>query len=118
MDSFIKQWIAETDCFLGLHDRKVCILGLCALLQSQNRPAAIEECSKEIMPSLILLFDGLKRAYAGNCWFLTCIWNEVSEKYEPFLFYFVKQQRRWKTLRLILRRKKKKRTVRSKVRRE
>ena len=64
LDAFIKQWIADTDCFLGLHDRKVCILGLCALLQSPNRPQALQECSKEILPSLILLFDGLKRAYA------------------------------------------------------
>lgn len=33
MDEFVKQWIADTDCFLGLHDRKICVLGLCALLQ-------------------------------------------------------------------------------------
>jgi hypothetical protein len=66
MDAFVKQWIADTDCFLGLHDRKICVLGLCALLQSQNRPSALQECSKEILPSLILLFDGLKRAYAAK----------------------------------------------------
>jgi hypothetical protein len=33
MDAFVKQWIHDTDCFLGLHDRKICVLGLCALLQ-------------------------------------------------------------------------------------
>ncbi|CAG7729688.1 unnamed protein product [Allacma fusca] len=66
LDAFIKQWIADTDCFLGLHDRKICVLGLCALLQSPNRPSALQECSKEILPSLILLFDGLKRAYASK----------------------------------------------------
>lgn len=66
MDAFVKQWIHDTDCFLGLHDRKICVLGLCALLQSQNKPTALQECSKEVIPSLILLFDGLKRAYAGK----------------------------------------------------
>uniref|UniRef100_A0A4W6DDD7 Importin 7 n=1 Tax=Lates calcarifer TaxID=8187 RepID=A0A4W6DDD7_LATCA len=39
---FISQWLKDVDCFLGLHDRKMCILGL----------------------SAILLFSGLKRAYA------------------------------------------------------
>lgn len=92
MDAFVKQWINDTDCFLGLHDRKICVLGLCALiqvsrvkekrqnfcgfcaiqfvssfsLQSPNKPMALQECSKEVLPSLILLFDGLKRAYAGK----------------------------------------------------
>jgi hypothetical protein len=69
MDAFVKQWIQDTDCFLGLHDRKICVLGLCALLQSPNKPMALQECSKEVLPSLILLFDGLKRAYAGELLF-------------------------------------------------
>ncbi|KAJ9577132.1 hypothetical protein L9F63_006304, partial [Diploptera punctata] len=61
---FIKQWIHDTDCFLGLHDRKLCVLGLCTLLSSSGvRPAAVNECASQIIPSLILLFDGLKRAY-------------------------------------------------------
>lgn len=88
---FVKQWIHDTDCFLGyakflffyllivypdllvlifllcrLHDRKLCVLGLCTLLSmGQNRPPVLNECINQIMPSMILLFDGLKRAYAG-----------------------------------------------------
>lgn len=31
-----------------------------------SRPAAVNECSHQIIPSLILLFDGLKRAYAAK----------------------------------------------------
>uniref|UniRef100_A0A4W6DDD2 Importin 7 n=1 Tax=Lates calcarifer TaxID=8187 RepID=A0A4W6DDD2_LATCA len=27
---FISQWLKDVDCFLGLHDRKMCILGLCS----------------------------------------------------------------------------------------
>ena len=30
------------------------------------RPAAVNECALQIIPSLILLFDGLKRAYAAK----------------------------------------------------
>jgi hypothetical protein len=65
INQFVKQWIHDTDCFLGLHDRKVCVLGLCTLLTMGNsRPTAVNECASLIVPSLILLFDGLKRAYA------------------------------------------------------
>ncbi|XP_034232484.1 importin-7 isoform X4 [Thrips palmi] len=64
---FVKQWIHDTDCFLGLHDRKLCVLGLCTLLSmGQNRPPVLNECINQIMPSMILLFDGLKRAYAAK----------------------------------------------------
>ncbi|XP_075230091.1 importin-7 msk [Lycorma delicatula] len=64
---FIKQWIQDTDCFLGLHDRKLCVLGLCTLLtMSPQRPVAVNECASQIVPSLILLFDGLKRAYTAK----------------------------------------------------
>ncbi|XP_012218774.1 importin-7 [Linepithema humile] len=64
---FIKQWINDTDCFLGLHDRKLCVLGLCTLISmTPARPAAVNECATQIIPSLILLFEGLKRAYAAK----------------------------------------------------
>ncbi|CAB0029281.1 unnamed protein product [Trichogramma brassicae] len=64
---FIKQWIHDTDCFLGLHDRKLCVLGLCTLISmGPNRPPVVNECAQQIIPSLILLFDGLKRAYAAK----------------------------------------------------
>ncbi|KAI5735040.1 hypothetical protein M8J77_013390 [Diaphorina citri] len=64
---FIKQWILDTDCFLGLHDRKLCVLGLCTLLSlPPPRPPVLSECGDKILPSLILLFDGLKRAYEAK----------------------------------------------------
>ena len=31
--NFVQQWIHDTDCFIGLHDRKLCVLGLVHLLQ-------------------------------------------------------------------------------------
>lgn len=61
---FIKQWIHDTDCFLGIHDRKLYVLGLCTLMQlGDGKPAVVGELASQILPSLMLIFDGLKRAY-------------------------------------------------------
>uniref|UniRef100_A0A8C5DJT8 Importin N-terminal domain-containing protein n=1 Tax=Gouania willdenowi TaxID=441366 RepID=A0A8C5DJT8_GOUWI len=61
---FITQWLKDVDCFLGLHDRKMCILGLCALIDLDHRPQAINQVAGQLLPAAILLFSGLKRAYA------------------------------------------------------
>ena len=51
----------------GLHDRKLCVLGLCTLISAApSHPGLVEECAQQIVPSLLLLFDGLKRAYAAK----------------------------------------------------
>ncbi|XP_055706961.1 importin-7 isoform X2 [Phlebotomus papatasi] len=61
---FIKQWLHDTDCFLGIHDRKLCVLGLCTLMSmGEARPPVLNELVGRILPALILLFEGLKRAY-------------------------------------------------------
>uniref|UniRef100_A0AAQ5Z8K7 Importin N-terminal domain-containing protein n=1 Tax=Amphiprion ocellaris TaxID=80972 RepID=A0AAQ5Z8K7_AMPOC len=61
---FITQWLKDVDCFLGLHDRKMCILGLCALIDLEHRPQAVNQVAGQLLPAAILLFSGLKRAYA------------------------------------------------------
>ncbi|XP_060535459.1 importin-7 [Cylas formicarius] len=63
---FIKQWLHDTDCFLGIHDRKLCVLGLCTLIAMDEKPPALLEMAPKVVPALILLFDGLKRAYAAK----------------------------------------------------
>lgn len=51
----------------GLHDRKLCVLGMCTLIKAApSYPGLVEECVQQIVPSLLLLFDGLKRAYAAK----------------------------------------------------
>ena len=58
-DSFIKQWIEDVDCFLGLHDRKLCVLGLCTLLQlGPDRVPALKFCHSQILPAMLVLFQG------------------------------------------------------------
>lgn len=64
---FIKQWILDTDCFLGIHDRKLYVLGLCTLLtMGEHKPMVLNELSDKILPSLMLIFEGLKRAYQAR----------------------------------------------------
>jgi len=63
--NFVQQWIHDTDCFIGLHDRKLCVLGLVHLLQMPDNPAVVAH-APQLLPSTLLLFDGLKRAYAAR----------------------------------------------------
>lgn len=64
---FLKQWLHDTDCFLGLHDRKLAVLGLTALLDTpNNRPTAINSFAEQLIPAMLTLFSGLKRAYVAR----------------------------------------------------
>lgn len=64
---FIKQWLMDTDCFLGIHDRKLYVLGLCtAIGLGENKPVVLNELADKVLPSLILIFEGLKRAYQAR----------------------------------------------------
>lgn len=50
--------------FDRIHDRKLCVLGLCTLMSmGEARPPVLNELVGRILPALILLFEGLKRAY-------------------------------------------------------
>lgn len=42
----------------------MCVLGLCALIDLEHRPVAVNQVASQILPAAILLFNGLKRAYA------------------------------------------------------
>lgn len=51
----------------SIHDRKLCVLGLCTLItMGDAKPIVLGEISDKIIPSLILIFDGLKRAYQAR----------------------------------------------------
>eukprot|EP00112_Aurelia_sp_Birch-Aquarium-sp1_P018256 Seg4332.3 transcript_id=Seg4332.3/GoldUCD/mRNA.D3Y31 product=Importin-7 protein_id=Seg4332.3/GoldUCD/D3Y31 len=62
---FITQWLKDTDCFLGMHDRKAYVLGMCSLLMipSKDRPANVNMLAQQFLPSLILIFKGLQETY-------------------------------------------------------
>lgn len=63
---FINQWVNDTDCFLGLHDRKMCVIGLSILMELPNRPAAVNAVASLIVPSILLLFLGLRQVCANR----------------------------------------------------
>uniref|UniRef100_A0A182JP08 Importin N-terminal domain-containing protein n=1 Tax=Anopheles christyi TaxID=43041 RepID=A0A182JP08_9DIPT len=64
---FIRQWLHDYDCFLGIHDRKLCIIGLCTLLSlGERKPTVLSELPDKIIPTMLMIFDGLKRAYAAR----------------------------------------------------
>ncbi|XP_077868643.1 importin-7 isoform X2 [Saccoglossus kowalevskii] len=63
---FLKQWLNDTDCFLGLHDRKMCALGLCTLMSLPGRPDTVSVLASQFLPSLLLIFKGLNRAYESK----------------------------------------------------
>lgn len=49
-----------------LHDRKVCIIGLSVLMELPRRPAVLDVVAAQIVPSILLLFLGLKSLYASR----------------------------------------------------
>lgn len=67
LSHFVKQWIHDSDCFLGVHDRKLWIIGMCTLITLGNaKPQVLSEVSDKIIPSIIMIFEGLKRAYESR----------------------------------------------------
>uniref|UniRef100_A0A8C7GFF5 Importin 8 n=1 Tax=Oncorhynchus kisutch TaxID=8019 RepID=A0A8C7GFF5_ONCKI len=63
---FINQWMNDTEFFLGLHDRKMCIIGLSVLMELPSRPVVVEGVAAQIVPSVLLLFLGLKHLYSSR----------------------------------------------------
>ena len=63
LKNFVGLWINDSDCFIGIHDRKISVLGLCRLISGGSGHPAWQEYVPQIMPSLIMLFRGLKTAY-------------------------------------------------------
>lgn len=55
-----------SDPLLRLHDRKMCIIGLSVLMELPSRPAVLEGVAAQIVPSILLLFLGLKHLYASR----------------------------------------------------
>ncbi|XP_035003849.1 importin-8 isoform X3 [Hippoglossus stenolepis] len=84
---FINQWMNDTEFFLGvhgslyfffvrfiggwqptsrLHDRKICIIGLSVLMELPSRPAVLDGVAAQIIPSILLLFLGLKHLHTSR----------------------------------------------------
>uniref|UniRef100_A0A5S6QKU5 Importin N-terminal domain-containing protein n=1 Tax=Trichuris muris TaxID=70415 RepID=A0A5S6QKU5_TRIMR len=66
LDHFVKHWVSEVAAFNGIHNRKICLFGLCAIAQLRERPPVVNEIAGSIIPSCIVLFEGLQRAYEAR----------------------------------------------------
>lgn len=49
-----------------IHDRKISVLGFCAVMQCQLRPAAVISMAREIVPAMLVQLDGLKDSYQSE----------------------------------------------------
>jgi hypothetical protein len=63
---FFRQWINDAALFEGIHDRKVSVLGFCAVMTCQLRPEAVVSMAKEILPAVLVQLDGLKDSYQSE----------------------------------------------------
>lgn len=67
LDTFVKQWFKDIKdgMFLGLHDRKMCIVGMCTLiiLPQEKRPPIVNEVASQVVPNVLSLYEKLKIAY-------------------------------------------------------
>ncbi|XP_043239281.1 importin-7-like isoform X2 [Amphibalanus amphitrite] len=66
VDHFITQWISDHEHFSGIHDRKLYVLGWCVLMQLQSRPPAVDTATNQILPAMVVILHGLKRAYEAR----------------------------------------------------
>ena len=68
VNHFFKQWMDDLPCFQGLHDRKMCVLGLVTLIRlpQDTRPPIVNEMMTQIGPAVLQLFEGLKVAYQAK----------------------------------------------------
>nr|SZF06517.1 importin-7 isoform X1 [Psoroptes ovis] len=68
LDFILEEWLMDIKSFLGLHDRKICILALCKLftLPANMVPNKVRELAPKFAPELLKMFDNLKEAYKAK----------------------------------------------------
>ncbi|CAF1060914.1 unnamed protein product [Adineta ricciae] len=65
--NFFNQWMTDCRLFAGVHDRRVCALGLCTLLRiNASYYPAISEVVPKILPNCIQIYEGLMKTYQHN----------------------------------------------------
>lgn len=65
--NFFNQWMTDSPLFAGVHDRRVCALGLCTLLRiDATYYQAISTIVPKILPNCIQIYEGLMKTYQHN----------------------------------------------------
>jgi len=62
---FVNQFIHNTEGFTGVHDQKLCVLGVVHLMQIPESPVVMA-CARHILPRALILFQGLNQAYSAR----------------------------------------------------
>lgn len=81
---FVQQWLTDAPSFFGLHDRRICVLGLLKLLAlpPNKKPPVVYECTDKLIPTILTLFEGIKAARVAKA--KSEIIESDSENYEDF----------------------------------
>lgn len=67
ISNFFTQWMTDCHLFSGIHDRRVCALGLCTLLRIEaNYYSAVSNIVPKILPNCIQIYEGLMKTYQHN----------------------------------------------------
>lgn len=68
LECLLEEWLTNINYFIGLHDRKVCIMAICKLLTlpANRMPPIVHRLAPKIMPELMVLFDNLKESYKAK----------------------------------------------------
>ena len=62
-----KQWMTDCEYFAGIHDRRICALGLCTLLRIDAKYySAVSDIVPKILANCIYIYQGLMKTYQHN----------------------------------------------------
>ncbi|VDO04808.1 unnamed protein product [Rodentolepis nana] len=66
LEKVLKLWLDSIHKFHGVHDQRVCVLGLCTLLNlsPDQRPPIIDAGSSQFLPNVLHVLNALKESYA------------------------------------------------------
>ncbi|CAF0759891.1 unnamed protein product [Didymodactylos carnosus] len=65
--NFFNQWMTDCELFAGVHDRRVCALGLCTLLCIDPKYyPAISAIVPQLLPNCIHIYQGLMKTYTHS----------------------------------------------------
>nr|CDS26443.1 importin 7 [Hymenolepis microstoma] len=66
LEKVLKIWLNSIHKFHGVHDQRVCVLGLCTLLNlsADQRPPIIDAGSSQFLPNVLHVLNALKDSYA------------------------------------------------------
>ncbi|CAF0777814.1 unnamed protein product [Didymodactylos carnosus] len=65
--NFFHQWMTDCELFAGIHDRRVCALGLCTLLCIDPKYySAISAIVPQLLPNCIRVYEGLMKTYTHS----------------------------------------------------